>query len=127
MSLVGKPPWEARQLFLLVPVSAGPIQRAISPESGVRAVTFGDDLLADDRQTGLLDPGPVGRGIGMAPPHRRIATQPVVLTPGPGALPGGGQEPPSWSEPAADPVEQRRLLIQRHVDERVQADDGIEG
>jgi hypothetical protein len=29
-------------------------------------------------------------------------------------------------EPAAGPVEQRRLLVERHVDECAEADDGIE-
>jgi hypothetical protein len=41
-------------------------------------------------------------------------------------MPGGREQPPSWAQPAADPAEQRRLLVERQVDECVEADDGVE-
>ena len=53
--------------------SLGRIERAASPKQGVRTVTLGNDLLGDDRQAGLLDPGPVGRRIGVA---HHIGTSP---------------------------------------------------
>src|SRR5450755_4954915 len=63
----------------------------------------------------------------MAPPHRGGAAEPVVLSAGPGVLPGGGKQPSAGAKPLGDAAQQAGLLVERHVDEGVEADDGVEG
>src|SRR6185437_8315774 len=78
-------------------------------------------------QAGVVDPGPVGAGVGLAPPHGGGSSEPVVLAAGPGVLYGDGQEPAAGPQPAGYLVEQAWLAVERHVDQRVEADDGVQG
>ena len=71
------------------------------PEQRVAAVAFGNELLAGDLQAGLADPGPVGTGVGVTPPHGRGSAEPVVLGACPRILPGDGQEPAGKSSSVA--------------------------
>src|SRR5208283_5500282 len=93
----------------------------------VAAVAFGDELLVGDLQASLVDPGPVGDCASVAPPHGGGSAEPVVLGAGPRVLSGGGQEPSAGPQPAGDFVQQARLAVQRHVNQRVEADDRVEG
>ena len=63
----------------------------------------------------------------MAPPHGGGAAEPVVLGAGPGVLPGDDQQPPAGPQPPGDVAQKAGLALKRHVDQRVQADDGVEG
>jgi hypothetical protein len=72
----------------------------LCPEQRVAAVSFRHELLAGDLQAGLGEPGSVGSGVGLAPPHGCGPAEPVVLGAGPGVLPGDGEEPAAGDEPA---------------------------
>lgn len=91
------------------------------------AVPLGDEFLVSDLQPGLLQPRAVGGRVRLAPPHRGLPAKPVLLSTRPGALAGHGQQPSCRAEPAADSPQQARLVVERHMDERIQADDGVEG
>jgi hypothetical protein len=74
------------------------------PEQGVTAVALGDELLGGDPQAGRLQPRPMGRRVGVAPPHGHAATEPAVLDAGPGLVAGGREQPaPGRSQPAMWP------------------------
>ena len=102
-------------------------RRRISPEEGVPAVAFRDELPRDDVEPGVPEPGVVGGRVRVAPPHRGGSAEPAVLGAGPGVPAGGRQQPAAGTQPSGDPLEEPGLLLQRHVDEGVEADDGVEG
>src|SRR5437870_12886069 len=66
----------------------------------VTAGPFGNEACPKDLEAGLLEPGDVGRTIGMAPVHRR--SEPVVFGTGPGT--GSHRRELKlrcWNEPAS--------------------------
>ena len=93
--------------------------RAAGPEQGVGAVALGNDLLGDHGQAGLLDPRPIGRGVGVAPPHRRVATQPACRSPSCRCR-VTTSHPPGRSHWPIRPAAPAR--VEGHVDEGVEAD-----
>src|SRR5437870_6366688 len=90
-------------------------------DEGVTAGSLRDKARPANLKTGFFEPGNVGRTIGVAPVHRRA--MPIVL----GASPGTGshrrEQVPAGSEPPVDVPEDRRLLIQRQVDDGIEGDD----
>lgn len=54
--------------------------------------------------------------------RRQLSSVPVQAS-----VTGGGQEPSVGSKPGCDPRHKRRLLVEWHVNERIKADDRVEG
>jgi hypothetical protein len=90
-------------------------------------ISFWNERLGGDLQASLLKPTTIGTGVSVAPPHRGVAAEPVVFRASPGTVTGDGQQPARRAQPAGGPPQQARLGAQRHVDEGIQADDGVEG
>src|SRR5262245_2786380 len=72
--------------------------RPSCPEELMAGIFLGHELLRGDLKPRLLKPGTVGRGVGLAPPHRGRPAQPVVLGGGQRAVPGDHQEPPRGAQ-----------------------------
>src|SRR5260370_41388522 len=86
------------------------------------AVSFGNKPGPETLEPGVFEPGKVGVSVGMAPVHRR--TVPVLLFPGPGAGPDGRQQMAARCKPATQLPNDFGLLLDRHMDDREEGDDG---
>ena len=96
------------------------------PEEHVPAVAFRNEFVSEHHQARLGEPLPVGRHVGVAPPHRGLAPEPAVVGPGP-LVPARRQEEESvLDEPTRDRTKERRLCRERHVDHRVERNHGLE-
>jgi hypothetical protein len=72
------------------------------------------------------EPRPVARSVGLAPPHLGVTAEPTLLGPRPGVRAGGQQQDAAVGQPPRERVQQTGLRRDRHVDDRVQRDDGVE-
>jgi hypothetical protein len=76
----------------------------------------------EDVEPHVLEPGNVRGQIGVAPVHPRA--MPIAFRPSPGLRTHYRQQVTAGSEPATDLLEDRGLLLDRHMDDRVEGDDG---
>src|SRR5436305_1231177 len=95
---------------------------SLGQDQDVAAGPFGNEACPKDLEAGFLEPGDVGRTIGMAPVHRR--SKPVVFGAGPGTGSYGREQIPTGSEPPVDVFEDGGLLFQRDMDDGIERDDG---
>src|SRR2546423_3778704 len=98
------------------------LRQTLRENERMAAGTLRDEARPADLEPDFLEPGDVGGPIGMTPVHRR--TEPIVFGSGPGSKSHGGEQISARPEPAVDLPEDRRLLLDRHMDDRKEGHDG---
>ena len=89
--------------------SSGAFGAAGGSEELVAAGSLGHEVVGVDVQAGLGDPRAIGGRVGVVPPHRGGAAEPIVLSSGPLLGSGGRQQRTAGPEPRGNALEQARL------------------
>ncbi len=84
---------------------------------------LGNESVPVHGEAGVFEPRHGGGGIRVVPEHGRAQ---VVVDSGPAFVSDDGEERATWLQPASQARDERSLIRDRDVDQRVQTDDGIE-
>lgn len=88
---------------------------------------LGHETIRDDGKPLLDEPTPIRRSICMTPVHCRARnTKPVLFNAGLIRMPEGREKMARRLQPVRNGCEERRLLLQRNVDDGVEGDDRFE-